>query len=380
MSLIFFISLFFLMSIWLIYPLSLKLSSIFKSPFGRVVDGLNIQPSVSVIIAAHNEANNLKKRCENIFSQSYFGAIEVIIASDGSTDGTNDVVQQLTEEFRHIIYLDIQPQCGRSNAHNLAVKKANHDLLVFTDAETEFEPEFLLNLVTPFSDSSVGFVSGKLKYRNAKSNSISESVNLYWCLEMFMRHAESMLGIYAMGTGACCAIRKPLYKTIPATGDVDFITPLDVVLQGKKCVHVGNAIAWDELPDSPRKEFSARVRMTSKNLTGTLKRWGWRSLVKHPLYSITIFLHKIGRWLTPFFLIGLLMSNIVLLFGGGYLFVGVFVLQVSFYVLGLLGFFNVNILYSRQVYSFLLANAGFLMGVLQALVGRTPKLYTPMSQ
>lgn len=379
-TLAFFISLLCLISIWLIYPLLLKLASIFKKPLFQIGGRGNIQPDVSVIIAAHNEASNLRKRCENIFSQNYSGAIEVIIASDGSTDTTGEVIQQLADEFKHIIYLDIHPQGGRSNAHNLAVKKAKHDVLVFTDAETVFEPDFLLNLVAPFNDESIGLASGKLKYFNAKINAISESVSLYWRLEMFIRHAESKLGIYAMGTGACCAIRRPLYKTIPATGDVDFITPLDIVLQGKKCIHIDNAIAWDELPDSPKKEFSARVRMTSKNITGTLKRWGWRALVKYPLYSLTIFLHKIGRWLTPFFLIGLLISNTFLISPDNYLFITFFILQVAFYTLGLLGLFKVNILYSQQIYSFLLANAGFFSGVLKALFGRVPQLYTPIAQ
>ena len=379
---IFYISLALLSAVWLFYPLLLKVmlsTSKHKQSFPIIES--DITPSISIIIAAHNEAVNLTKRCENILSQNYTGQVEIVIASDGSNDDTVTVVKKLIERFPNIVFLDIQPQGGRSNAHNLAIAKASHDILIFTDAETVFDHDCISKLVLPFSNIKIGFTSGKLKYNNHNTHAINKSVSLYWKLEMFLREAESQLGIYSTGTGACCAVRKSLYRTIPSTGDVDFITPLDSVLQGMQCIHTNEAIAWDELPESPKKEFKARIRMTSKNIKGTIKRWGFISVFKYPLYSISIFLHKIGRWLTPFFLISLFTSNLLLLTNTYNLDITVvFLFQVVFYLLGLAGYFKINFLYSEQIYSFLLANLGFLLGVLKAIFGKTPHFYRPVSQ
>jgi len=367
--------------VWVIYPIILKKIIDFRRDINSQINAPKYCQGVSVVIAAHNEAHNIVKRCNNIISQEYEGKIEIIIASDGSKDDTIQLVNKLIDVHPNIILIDIQPQGGRSNAHNRAIKNASHEILVFTDAETVFEDDCIANLVLPFVDEKVGFVSGGLRYFNSKAHAVSESVSLYWKFEMFLRGAESSLGLYATGTGACCAVRKALYREIPSTGDVDFITPLDVVLVGKKCIHTNDAIAWDELPDSPSKELSARVRMTSKNIVGTLSRWGVSSLVRHPLYSISLFHHKIGRWLTPFFLIGLFLSNSLLIISyKNTLLILIFILQVVFYLLGIAGNLKINILYSQQIYSFLLANLGFLLGVLKAIFGRIPHLYKPVSQ
>ncbi len=382
MHYLFYISFLLLITVWFLYPIFLKLIVSIKPDkyFSKLtVQQRHFNPDVSIIIAAHNEANNLKNRCENIFSQDYKGEIEVIIASDGSTDSTTDVITVLKNKYSNIQFIDIQPQSGRSNAHNLAVNKAKHNILIFTDAETIFDDDFITHLVTPFQNHDIGFVSGKLKYFNPNTHSVSQSVSLYWRLEMFLRKAESLLGLYALGTGACCAVRKNLYRPISATGDIDFITPLDVVLQEKKCIHADQAIAWDELPDSPRKEFNARIRMTSKNIKGTIQRWGFASIFKKPKYSLVLFFHKLGRWLTPFFLISLFLSNLSLL-TDSYFYTFTLLAQLSFYLLGLLGALKIDTLYSQQIYGFLLANTGFLLGVLKAIFGNTPHLYRPVAQ
>jgi cellulose synthase/poly-beta-1,6-N-acetylglucosamine synthase-like glycosyltransferase len=366
----------FLFGVWILYPLTLFISSKLHRSDCYYVN--NILP-VTVIIAAYNEEVNLVKRCENIFLQNYGSDIEIVIASDGSTDGTKAVVTNLKKQYKNIVFIDIHPQKGRSNAHNEAILQASHEILIFTDAETIFEADCISNLVKPFAKNDVGFVSGTLKYMNQGINVVSESVGLYWKFEMFLRRVETSLGLYATGTGACCAVRKSLYKKIPATGDVDFITPLDVVLKGKKCVHSDAAVAWDELPKTPEQELAARVRMTSKNIHGTLTRWGFSSLIKRPMYTLSIFFHKIGRWLTPFFLISLFVSNSFLV-TNSWLYVALFLLQILFYLLGCLGYLGIRFIFSSQIYSFLLANIGFFLGVLKAVLGRAPSIYVPMNK
>ncbi len=371
---IFYFSMGMLLCIWILYPVVLLALSRFIRQSGSYSGRKFLNESVSVIIAAHNEENNLKKRCENILSQTVDCDIEIIIASDGSTDNSCQAV----EGIDGVKFIDIQPQVGRSGAHNIAVKQAKGDIIVFTDADTEFEEAFLRKVLLPFSDTWVGFVSGTLVFRNTDSHSVSESVGLYWKFEMFLRRLETELGIHVFGSGACCAVRKELYKEIPPTGDVDFITPLDVVLEDRKCVHV-DAYAYDELPGSPKKEFNARVRMTAKNFSGTILRWGMMSVFRHPILSLVLFFHKIGRWFTSFFLIAVFVSNMFVI-GLHEIFLLIFSLQIIFYLLGVLGYFNIRFLYSTQVYSFLLANVGFFVGIIRSVTGNIPRLYKPMNQ
>lgn len=251
--------------------------------------------------------------------------------------------------------------------------------MVFTDAETLFAPTFLQKITGVFNFDEVGFSSGVLKYRNLLSNAVTESAGIYWQFEYFLRNHESHLGIFAFGSGACCAVRKSLYRDIPPVGDVDFTTPLDVVLQGKKCIHVPDAIAYEEMPGTPERELNARIRMTAKNLYGTIERWSIIGMLIHPWYTLVIFFHKIGRWLTPFGMIALFISNLMLLFTH-HIYIAFFLLQMFFYLMAFMGYKKINIPLARLSYSFCLANVGFFMGVLKALTGRVPKLYKPVSQ
>ena len=215
----------FLMLVWVVYPLALGALSYLKGRREKAVAGF--QPNVSVVIAAHNEAKNLAARISNIFLSNYPDAyIEVVVASDGSSDETSSVIDRLKEKYPRITLLKIAPQGGRSNAHNVAVKHCDGEILVFTDAETVFEPNFMQKIVECFQHEDVGFSSGLLKYRNQSSNAVTESAGIYWRFEYFLRELESRLGIYAFGSGACCAVRKNLYRNIPPVGDVDFTTPL----------------------------------------------------------------------------------------------------------------------------------------------------------
>lgn len=336
--------------------------------------------SVSIVVAACNEENVIEGRILDILNSTYpKNLLEIIVVSDGSTDRTDELVEKLGADYETVKLIRIPAQSGRANAHNTAVPGCQGDILVFTDADTSFDKDFISRIVAPFSDEQVGFASGTLIYQNRGESEVTESVGFYWRYELALRTLESKLGILAFGSGACLAVRRDLFQPIPPSGDVDFITPLDVVLQSYKCIHVKDALAYDRLPDSDAKEFKARVRMTAKNFHGTILRWGFSNLFLHPVYSLVIFFHKIARWLTPFFFIGILISNLFLLDQGAIYRIA-FTGQCLFYFLGLAGLLGIRLLFSGQIYSFLLANIGFLFGILKAVTGRVPKSYTPVNK
>jgi len=365
--------------IWVVFPSTLK---IVDGLFSETQDTTTkvFRPKISILVACLNEEDAIRNRIANIFESDYPpDLIQIIVISDGSSDGTADRARQMSSQNGEIVVVENDTKSGRALAHNLGVQHTNGEILVFTDAGTTFEPTFLHSIVQPFQRTNVGFVTGALRYTNISETEISQSAGMYWKFEQALRQYESNLGVNVFGSGACCAMRKELYRDIPPTGDVDFTSPLDASLQNTLCIHQPDAIAYDEMPDSRTNELNARIRMTSKNFKGTMERWGWTGVRKYPLKTVVILSHKYGRWITPFLLLILLPSSIVSLVLTGGAFVSALVLgQILFYALGLLGFLKLSVPGASTIYSFLLGNYGMLLGVLRALSGRVVTTYTPI--
>jgi len=331
-------------------------------------------PIVSVIVAAYNEEKSIGRRIENLLEQNYpKDKLEIIVASDGSTDRTVRIAKQ----FLGVKVLDFKENRGRAAIQNDGVKIAKGEVIVFTDSETEFEKNFLRRITEYFFYEKVGCVVGNLVYRTQRT-SISESEGFYWKLEKKLRRLESDLGILSTATGACMAVRKNLWKDLAPIDDSDFTTPLDVILQGYKIVYAPDAIAYDIPPSSIKGELKARIRQTSKNFIGTLKRWGWRGWIKHPFVSWGLLSHKILRWLTLFFMIGAFISNLFLL-NKGILYQLTFAGQVIFYLIAVIGmageFLKVRIRIASMIFSFCIANIGMGIGVIKGILGKAPGAY-----
>ena len=153
---------------------------------------------------------------------------------------------------------------------------------------------------------------------------------------------------------------------------------MDVILQGYKAVFAKDAIAYDIPPSSVKGELKARIRQTSKNFIGTLKRWGIKSWIKHPFVSWGLLSHKILRWFTPFFMLGAFLSNAFLL-NEGWIYKFAFIGQIAFYMLTILGFvgelFKKRIPVASTIFSFCIANVGMGIGVIKGLLGKAPAAY-----
>jgi cellulose synthase/poly-beta-1,6-N-acetylglucosamine synthase-like glycosyltransferase len=327
---------------------------------------------VSVIIAAHNEEERVAARLRNCLAQGYPSHLEIIVASDGSTDRTVEIAR----EYEGVVVLDFPQNRGRAAVQNDAAASARGEIVVFTDAETEFEPDFLARIAAAFADPRVGCAVGNLVYRE-KDTAVGVSEGMYWRFEKKLRQVESDLGILATATGACMAVRRSLWRPLTPIDDSDFTTPLDVILQGYRVVYVPEAVAYDVPASSMRGEFRTRVRQTSKNLIGTLRRWGLRNWFTHPAVSWGLLSHKILRWMTPFFMAGALAANRFLLDDPFYRLT--LALQAVFYLLGIVGFvadaFGRRVPLASFVAGFCVACLGMGVGVIKGLFGRAPAAY-----
>lgn len=339
-------------------------------------------PAVSVIVAAYNEERLVGRKIEQVLETIRGKAAnELIVVSDHSTDRTLDVAGAIANSQLRVF--SNEGDRGRAGAHNFAVSHAMNEVLVFTDVETRVPRETLIRMAAAFRQREVGCANAEISFSRDENDEVAEASGSYWRFEMWLRAMETKLNLYATSSGPCMALRRALYRELPVTGDVDFTSPLDVVDQGSLCVHLSGALAFDVMPANDRAEFRVRVRMVAKNFSGTLQRWGLVNLVKRPGYSWAIYSHKILRWLTPFFMLGALISNIALA-GRAWWYGGFLFLQFAFYLAALVGWYA----YRRktrwpivgQMYAFVLANVAFAAGILKVLMGTVPTFYVPTRQ
>jgi cellulose synthase/poly-beta-1,6-N-acetylglucosamine synthase-like glycosyltransferase len=261
---------------------------------------------------------------------------------------------------------------GKTDTQNKALATASGDIIVFTDADTVFDRQFLRRIVRPFSETNVGGVDGHLLFINDQKSGISKSQSYYWKYELRLRELESQLGILAVASGACLAIRKDLLLPMDAEYGEDCIIPLDVVEQGYKMVHASEAFAYDRMEYDSQREFENRVRMTVRNVQGTLSRKYPLNPFRAPGYAFALWSHKLLRWFSPVFLIMLTISSVLLINQS------MFFLLFSIALLGFYGSACLGWIAERKgwriplvqiAYSFVLANVGFLVGLVRAFLG-----------
>jgi cellulose synthase/poly-beta-1,6-N-acetylglucosamine synthase-like glycosyltransferase len=169
------------------------------------------------------------------------------------------------------------------------------------------------------------------------------------------------------------AFKKAIFQPFESYYGDDCVIPLDILLQGYKVVQADEAVAYDSFPETAWRELQARIRITLRNITGTLSRYPLLNPLKFPLISVSICFHKICRWLSPFFLLILFFSNLMLM-TQGYFYLLTFYCQAAFYSLGLLGLMGElqkkHIPLASPIFGFILANVGFFLGVLKATSGK----------
>jgi cellulose synthase/poly-beta-1,6-N-acetylglucosamine synthase-like glycosyltransferase len=295
-----------LIYVWIAYPISVILLS------RMVPKPLSVRPStwpgLSVVVAAYNEEGKIKARIANIFASDYPGPLEVLVGCDGCTDRTAEVVTGIGREGVRAV--EFSQNRGRATVHNDVVPLGSYDIVVFTDAETQFEPDCLRALAEPFCDPDVGCSVGLVRYMNAGKTGISDSADLYWRMEEAIRRAESRLGILGFGTGACTAMRKNLFRPMLPWEDVDYAATLMLAIGGARIHYVPEAVARDIISESASAAFQTRVRQTSRS---------FMSILNHikPCFSkrafgiaIAALSHKTGRHLSPFFMLGLFLSSL----------------------------------------------------------------------
>jgi cellulose synthase/poly-beta-1,6-N-acetylglucosamine synthase-like glycosyltransferase len=261
-------------------------------------------PPVTLIIAAHNEDAHLPDKLANIRQLDYpRDRLDVIVVSDGSTDGTNAILRAADDPNIRCIFLPTRE--GKSSALNHAVAQAHHDILIFSDAATRFSPDAVTQLARHFADPQVGAVCGSLEFDASPESRQTEGV--YWAYESMLRFMEARLGATLTASGAIYALRRCCYPQLSADTVIeDLVIPMHARKLGYRVLYDPEAVGTDVAASSVAGEFARRVRIA----TGSFRALG--QVLRTPLDPVTAFAffsHKFLRWILPFLLIAMLVSS-----------------------------------------------------------------------
>jgi cellulose synthase/poly-beta-1,6-N-acetylglucosamine synthase-like glycosyltransferase len=362
------------------YPVLLAILAHFLP---RRVTAVSIyEPQVTLLISAFNEAAVIGAKLENCLALEYpKDLLEVIVVSDSSNDGTDEVVLKY-EPFGVRLVRQTERK-GKTAGLNLAVPQSKGQVLVFSDANALYLANAIRQLVQHFADPKVGYVVGNARYvENASDSESAESEGLYWKLETWLKTKESVFYSVVGGDGAIYAIRRELYSPLLPTDINDFLNPLQIINRGFWGVFEPGAICYEEAADSFAKEFRRKVRIISRSLHAIGRVDGILSPFRQPRHWFLLVSHKLLRWFAPLLMMGTLLSSLLL--WSASFFRAAALLQAAFYLMAFCGWILQGQKKASRIFNltfyFCLVNAASLIGCVKCFRGDLSGTWTPPRQ
>lgn len=271
-----------------------------------------IEPDVSIVIAARNEAASIGERLANLAALDYpKERLQIIVASDGSDDATVEIARAAASGSGRTEVLDLG-RVGKADALNEAVARATGEIVVFTDANSSFAPDAVRRLVAPFADPDVGGVAGNQVYTTGGATAAEAGERTYWSFDRIIKRAESVAGSTVSATGAIYALRRALVPTIMAGVTDDFYTSTSVVDQGRRLVFAEDAIAYEPPAPSAGSEYRRKVRIITRGFRGVAARRRLLDPRRTGFYAVQLGWHKLLRRLMAVPLIVMALTSISL--------------------------------------------------------------------
>ena len=363
-----FVSAFSLLHTYLLYPLALAIVARLIGTRQRELP--SELPTVSLIIAAYNEEEIIAEKIENSLMLEYPSEkLNIVVFSDASSDKTDEIVESFPQE--QIRLIRVEGRVGKTECQNIVAEQVEGEVLVFSDANSMYEPNAIKELVRGF-EPDVGCVVGELRY----GESGVEGESAYWRYERLIKRFESTLGSTVTGNGSIYAVRSSVYTPLPRDAISDFAEPLALIENGHRVAYAPTAVAREHTGSSVDSELSRRVRITTRSWNTLANHRGLLNPLRYPLFAFKLLSHKVLRWLSPVFLVVVLASSValaVLITGPLYLvFVG---LQSVFYLCAFTGAIGdrlgcrVPIIFHIPYY-FVISNYGMGRGLVNFLYGR----------
>ena len=340
MNVLLWLSIGFLFYVYLGYPLLIACSTFLR--FKKEEGTLEEYPPVTMIIAAYNEEKVIRQKLMNALELDYpHTNLEIIVAADGSDDGTKSIVESFAPQGVILCYSP--ERRGKMAAITRAVEAAHGEILIFSDANNYFSPYALRYLVDPFADPRVGGTTGA-KHIRKEDDSLASSEGLYWKYESWIKKNESIANTCTAAAGEILALRRELFPAdLSGVVNDDFYVLLSIIRQGFRIAYIPQAESWERVSRSAQDEIKRRARITAgrfQALANSLRWMPWNN----PGAVWQIFSHKYFRLFIPFAMLLALISNIGLAIGcllgagqRGFFYLWLLVLQILFYLLAFFG-------------------------------------------
>lgn len=304
----------FLLHSYLFYPAILGLLTLAKRKKAMRSDVVGQSPSVSILLAAHNEAVVIEEKLRTTLKTKYpLSNLELLVGSDASDDGTDDIVNQYASAHPNVKLIRFQERAGKIAIMNRLAEMAAGEILLLTDANVFFSEQTIGELLRQFQSPEIAIVAGTIHPTSERGDGVARQESFYQRYENDLKYREGILWGAMMGAfGGYYAVRKSFFHPTPQHFIVDdFYITLAALEKGGKAISEPSAICYEEVSELMKEEFRRKSRIGAGNFQ-VLGRF-WRLLSpSHGGMAFAFLSHKVLRWLGPFFLIGAYLSSFVL--------------------------------------------------------------------
>ncbi len=363
--------------VYLGYPLLVWLvSRVFPKPVKRSA----IEPNVTILITAFNEEAAIREKLENTLAIDYPpDKLEVLVASDGSTDATDEIVKEFAD--RGVKLFRQEGRVGKTTTQNNAVEQAKGEIILFSDATTLYSKDVFDHILPPFADKIVGCVAGRLVYVDEHATTVGRGAQSYWSYETRLKSAESNACSLIGASGCLYAVRKNAYEPMYAEACSDFLICTNLFRQGYRSIFAPDAVCFEHTNRKSNDELRMRVRVISQTLTDLWRNRDMLNPLKSGFFAVELISHKLLRYAVPVLLTGMLIASLALA-QNSITFAAIATVQILFYVLALAGWIleRANLrpsLLAMPLY-FVLANLASVVAFYKFLRGETYARWEPI--
>ena len=364
------------------YPLIASFLSRIRKENDRVLTAADDPPYVSIIMAVHNEEEVITEKIQSIYNTGYPGnKFELLVGSDGSSDRTNEILQHLSEDHESLHFIAYRRRRGKPAVINDLRDRAQGSILIMTDAQVLFTPDTIFELVKHYKNEKIGLVGANILNTRIDKSGISYQEWSFMSREIRLKYHEgrawgTMIGAY----GACYSIRNEFYSQVPEGFSVDdFYITMKVLENNKKCILERKAVGYENVPNRLSEEFRRKIRIAAGNFQNlkTFNKLLWPPFTG---VAFSFFSHKVLRWLGPFFLLFLLISNSILAFSHPFYRIPLIIqggLIISPFIDFLLRKIGLHIVILRFITHFYSMNLALLAGFLKFIKGTETNVWQP---
>ena len=365
--------------VYLGYPLLVYLVSIV---FPKSIVIGDIEPRVTVLITAFNEEAAIREKLENTLAIDYpREKLEILVASDGSTDRTDEIVLEFAADGVRLFRQE--GRVGKTATQNKAVEQATGEIILFSDATTSYGSDVFRTILPGFADASVGCVAGRLVYVDDQGTAVGKGARSYWSYETFIKMAESRACSLIGASGCLYAVRRSAYEPMYPEACSDFLICTTIYRHGLRSIFAPDAVCFEQTNMRAADELRMRVRVISQTFTDLWRNRDMMNPFKSGFFAVELVSHKALRYAVPFILLAFLFASMAL--AASSLFYGAaLIIHVLFYSLALAGWVleragkRITLL-AIPLY-FTLANLASIVGFYKFLRGETYSRWEPIRQ